>query len=332
MSSPGRIGTTFNGFRVVGFAHDIDTIETCYIPPEKHRLLDEIHRVIQILGQSGDKSCLILNSASGRLQPDVLAALCLRFRRRRPHIVLAGDMWEPSGGLRGLVESLVVRMADPAISAYVVHTTEEVRTFPERWGVRAEKVRRSPYYHYVTSDILEQEVPERRFVFSGGNSKRDYEPLIEAARMLPDIEFVIATHLLEGRGDIPPNVTFGPMSHWDYYLSVKSAAAVVTPIRTNLVRAAGQQTYLNAMRLGRPVIVNDTFGVRDHIRNNVDGIIVDGSPRSYRDAICRVLDPANETHVRSMVQSALHRAETEFTRTRYLERIYDIARTVSSGT
>ncbi|WP_236545165.1 glycosyltransferase [Tropicimonas marinistellae] len=222
-------------------------------------------------------------------------------------------------------------MVDSAISAYVVHTSDELRAFPEKWGIRSEKVHWAPYYHYVTSDILEQDVQEKGFVFSGGNSKRDYHPLIEAARMLPDIEFVIATNRLEKRTDIPANVTFGPMSHVDYYLSMKSAAAVVTPIRTNLVRAAGQQTYLNAMRLGRPVIVNDTYGVRDHIRDNVDGIIVDGSPQSYRDAICHVLDPANEKHVRSMVESALQRVEAEFTRSRYLERLYDVARTVSSG-
>jgi len=71
------------------------------------------------------------------------------------------------------------------------------------------------------------------------------------------------------------------------------------PLREGMLRSAGQQTYLNAMVLGKPVVVSDVPGTRDHIVDGQTGLIV---PPADSDALARTLrwaaDPANAESLR----------------------------------
>jgi glycosyltransferase involved in cell wall biosynthesis len=146
--------------------------------------------------------------------------------------------------------------------------------------------------------------PNGNHIFAGGNSHRDYESLIEVAKQMPELNFVIATKHLEGRTDLPRNVIARPVSHHEFMELMLSAAAVIVPIRKGLHRAVGQQTYLNAMWLGKPTIVNDVFGVHDHIQNGETGLIVDGSSESYKEALEWVFSPANQDSLSRLCENA----------------------------
>jgi glycosyltransferase involved in cell wall biosynthesis len=232
-------------------------------------------------------------------------------------------MWMGSRGVRGTIDAGFIRSIDPAVTLYAVHSTEEMTAFPKQWGVSAEKMRLCPYYCDVDEPPVEDIPATGSYVFAGGNSLRDYEPLLEAARALPDTRFVLATKVLTGRS-LPPNVTAGPTSSRDYVRLAAGASVVVTPVQSGMVRAAGQQTYLNAMSMGRIVVVNEAFGVRDHISHMVDGVIVDGSADSYVGAIAFALDPFNESQIRGMQAAARHTARTRFSRKHYVERLFGI--------
>ncbi len=92
--------------------------------------------------------------------------------------------------------------------------------------------------------------------------------------------------------------------HIEYARLMWTSRAVVVPMKRNLIRAVGQQTYLNAMLLEKPTIVTDALGVRDHVRDGETAIVVDGSPQSYVDSIRKVLDPANKTAIDKMCNFA----------------------------
>jgi glycosyltransferase involved in cell wall biosynthesis len=284
----------------------------CYAP-QPCSLIDEIKISGVILREALREDGAVLNSTSGRLHPDVLAAVLLGFvpKRRRPHIVMVGAMWQPNEGLRHLLEKFLLRLADRAIDRYIVQSSEEVEEFPRLWGIDREKVRLCLYHYSLKDAELSQPAPPAEdFVFSGGNSHRDYAPLLEAARRLPEKRFVIATRLLDDANDVPDNVRVGQTSHQEFVRLLRSSKVVVVPMLRGLKRAVGQQTYLNAMLSGKPTIVSDGFGIRDHVAHGETGLIVDGSPQSYVDAIQWVYDPENAEAVTAMSHAAQEAAQT----------------------
>jgi glycosyltransferase involved in cell wall biosynthesis len=104
---------------------------------------------------------------------------------------------------------------------------------------------------------------------------------------------------------------------------MRASAAVVVPLKQGLNRAAGQQTYLNAMRLEKPTIVTNSLGVNNYIKNGVTALIVDGSTNSYVDAIHRVFDPSHADEINAMRQAARRAVLRHYTFDNHVERLLE---------
>ncbi len=260
---------------------------------------------------------------TGGLHPDVLALAAIGlWPARRPTIVLMGEMWQPDPGLRGLIQRTLVRLADRAVRLYAVFSHDERELFPANWGVDPAKIRIVHYFASIREADLDGPVCSEGFVFSGGTSMRDYEPLLAAARELPDVRFVLATDQLEGRHDLPPNVQAGRVSHREFMNLLRKASVVVVPLRGGLRRGAGQQTYLNAMWLGKPVVVSRAPAVVDHIDDGRTGVVVDGSPASYAEAIRDLLDDPDTA--RAIGAAAAREVRGRFTYRRHIDGMLDV--------
>lgn len=300
------------------------------MPPRRNlTFVDEMGMFFRVLQIARKEKVVLLNSTWGRLHPDLLAAAIVGLwpRRNRPVIVMAGAMWEPNGGFRGVIEKLVVKLADRAIHRYAVQSSEELTIFPATWGISPSKTRFCPYFFSLTREqggIISTNLRNGKHVFAGGNSHRDYEPVLKAAKLMPESQFVIATHLLDGRVDLPSNVTAGLVTHHEFMDLMASAAAVIVPIQKGLRRAVGQQTYLNAMWLGKPTIVNNVLGVRDHIQNGETGLVVGGSPESYVEALKWVFNPANKKQVSQICENAERVVRDNFNVGRHVEQLLAI--------
>jgi glycosyltransferase involved in cell wall biosynthesis len=311
----------FDNKGVVGF------IETPFIPPAPHTLWDEIVRIFSIFVSGWGQTALMLNASSGRIYPDVLAIILLRVipSGKRPLIALVGEMWQPNKGLRGRLERILLKAADKIIGRYVVHSTDELDVFPAYWGIDGRKVRYCPYFASVTSDEVQKPAElNKGYVFAGGNSHRNYEPLIEVARLMPEVQFIVASRRLDERSDLPPNIKKGEVTHRDFMDLMKSASVVVVPMMSGLSRAAGQQTYLNAMMLQVPVVVSDGLGVRDYLEDKKTGMIVSGSVDSYLQAIRWLLDRKNKQMVDDMRRAAHTLARSQFTKERHVARLIEL--------
>lgn len=287
-----------------GWGDKVRVLDLPYRGSKPHRVRDEISIVLTILGAARHERALLLNSSSGDFYPDVLACVFLGLvpRRLRPRVAIMGDMWEPNPGLRGVIEKAVIWLADRSIDRYLVMSSEEMSIFPKLWGVDKAKLRHCPYYYSVTdAEISELPASQGGHIFSGGDSARDYRPVIEAARSFPERRFVIATRW-KCPLPLPPNVELGPTSHQDFIHLMSSADAVIVPIQQGLRRSVGQQTYLNSMYLRRPTIVADGFGVRDHIESGKDALIVDGTTAGYVQALSWFFAPENAEEVFAMTE------------------------------
>jgi hypothetical protein len=149
--------------------------------------------------------------------------------------------------------------------------------------------------------------------------------LLETARQLPNRQFVIASRTLNGRIDIPVNVKVVHVPHMEFIRLMREADMVITPLLSGGTKSSGQQTYLNAMRIGKISIVNgkDVLGVTDYIQSYVNGIITDGTSQEFSEVIEWVYDPANLEAVNKIKQLAQETVK-EFSYERYLRTMTSI--------
>lgn len=146
-----------------------------------------------------------------------------------------------------------------------------------------------PFHH--TLEGFEFDIHKGDYIFCGGDGDRDYNTLIEAVRDL-DVPVVIASRRMDlAKTDLPVNVKLSPTSPEDFRKLMANSRMVVVPMEGGHLHSGGQQTFLNAMALGKPVVVADDRGAKDYITDGVDGLIVPtGNPHALRDAICKVIN------------------------------------------
>lgn len=285
-------------------------------PPDNEDFVEAMRLLFRILQTARNEEVLLLYSTTSRWYPDLLAAAVMGIwpRRLRPVIVLTGDMWEPKRPLRHLFNRFLIKLADRAIDRYAVVSTAELQLFPRIWGVDPAKMRFCPWG--VTGrdhEKLGDEAPPGNYIFVGGNTYRDYEPLLEAVWQLPEYHFLMATTCLQDRSDLPPNVVVRPVRYREYMALMRLATAVISPVRLGMRRTAGLLTFLNAMWLKKPTIVTDALGVRDYVQDGETGLIVDGTPDSYVKALRWILDPANRDRVAYLGEKAHQVVAQQFT-------------------
>lgn len=160
------------------------------------------------------------------------------------------------------------------------------------------------------------------YVFSGGNASRDY-PLLRAAATGTGIALRIATSI--DIGPWPRNVEVRSVSHTEFIEWMARSRAVVLPLATDTMRSGGQQTYLNAMLLGKPVVVTDAPGVRDYLTHGENAYIVAPTAAELREAMLYVLDPRNAAAITRMATQGRELAERH-TPTAYFSTLTAIAR------
>ena len=264
---------------------------------------------------------------------DLLAAALLgRLGPGGPIVLVADATWKRGVSvLDRAALRLGIRLVDAPNVRFCVLSRDEVEIFPRTWGVDRGKVFFTPWPHTLTA--AELDTARTGGVFAGGDSLRDYRPLVEAARDLA-VDVTIASRNPDAIGvaDLPPNVHAGAMPHDEYLDALRRASIVVVPMQPTVERGAGQTTYCNALAMGKLVIVTDTIAIRDYIENHETGLIVPpGDPAALREALAWAIDPANEAEVNRVVEQGRAMALDRLAPDRYVINLLRIARTALEG-
>jgi hypothetical protein len=264
-----------------------------------------------------------------------VAGLKLRRRSRRPAAVITDATWGVGSAtlarrlpgrtagdrlVTAVVRRALPRLLDGPHVTYCVLSTDELSTLPATWGFDPRRVEFTPFSTTMWGRI-DDAVTDGGYLFSGGDSLRDYGPLLDAVDGLP-VAVRIATRVPLPAA--PANVTAAPATADEFDSLLLGARLVVVPLQST-VRSSGQQTYLNAMALGKPVIVTDAPGVRDYIEDNVSGLVVKPDAAALRGAIEWVLDPANAAAVAAMAARGRAVARGRFAPERYRARLLEVA-------
>jgi hypothetical protein len=279
-----------------------------YLPPDGGTLAD--YRKLMRLAKG--RELLLLNGSVGRRQRyrDLVFAILLRLSGNKTPVLIQDATWEPNSDSLArsfpALKPLLPRLARMAIRAfdapnvrYAVLSTDEVSSFPRVWGVGSERVMFQPFPNTLHG-FRDIPTSDGGYLFAGGNSMRDYS-LLESALEGTDIPLRAATTWKPSRE--VPHWQVGPTSHEEFMSLMAGARAVVVPMR-ECVRSAGQQTYLNAMALGKPVVVTQGPGVSDYVIHGETGIVVPRDAQALRAALLHVMDPSNAGFYARMAQRA----------------------------
>jgi glycosyltransferase involved in cell wall biosynthesis len=275
----------------------------------------------RLVAEVGRYEAVVLN---GSRRLDQLAAAAIARRRRPPATVLLDATWKAGGArVERVARRAVVRALDHRDAHYCVLSEAERYAFPQTWPVPLERVHVTPFHWVLPEEELARPSVSDGGVFAGGNSLRDYRPLVAAADGL-GVPVTIASSTVPD-GPLPANVTARPVDSDRYEELFRRAAVVVVSLESRADRSAGQQTYLNAMALGKPVIVVDALGVREYVEHGLTGLVVPpGDPESLRSAIQWVLDRANADPVAAMTERAREAALNRFGPDTYVERLLEV--------
>jgi glycosyltransferase involved in cell wall biosynthesis len=282
-----------------------------------------------VAGRRNYEAVVVNGSIGAReLYVDLAAAALISHGARSPAVVVTDATWKLG---RSALDRVACRAAIRALDSprvyYCVLSTQEEESFPRMWDVDPRRVRFVPYRYTLEDEELDAPTAEESGVFAGGDSLRDYRLLLEAAASL-NAEITVASGALSpaDHSNLPTNVrALGTVPHHEFVDLMRHARVVVVPLKPRPDRSAGQQTYLNAMAMGKAVVVTDAPGVRDHVADRETGLVVPyGDPAALTEALEWVLDPANAAEVGTMRTRARETAHSQFGTDSYVGRLLEV--------
>lgn len=217
-------------------------------------------------------------------------ALAMRaLRIRTPHLMIGHRLTAAHKRF-----FFTVLQSQRRIDRILVHSQLQIRLLPAL-GISAEKLAFVDY-HADSRFWRPTAKADQRMVVSAGREHRDYVTLVRACTGL-DAEVFIAdgsVHTPAARhasmARVPANVVAGYLQYSELRDLYGRAQVVVVPLLPNDFQA-GVTTLLEAMAMGKAVVVSETSGQRDVVRDGINGITVPPrDPQRLREAIEFLLD------------------------------------------
>lgn len=170
---------------------------------------------------------------------------------------------------------VLIRRALRTVSAVAVWSDYQARHAEQLLGTSGPVFVKVPYKANHSQQPREPALPVGDYVFSGGNTERDYRTLFAAVEGLSLRVIVSCTDasVLQGLR-VPANVIVVAAREPHFRRLMAGARLVVLCIKPGLLRGAGEATFLNAMWHGRPVLVADDGSAREYLEDGVTGCVV----------------------------------------------------------
>lgn len=159
------------------------------------------------------------------------------------------------------------------------------------------------------------------YVFSGGNSRRDYQVLFEAVRNTGIPVIVSATDpKVYAHMNIPENVVLVAAREPAFSRLMAGSQFVVIPVKGDLIRGAAEASVCNAMWHGRPVICSDNTSAFEYIEPGLNGFVTPpGDPEKLRERIKQLWSQPEK--VSEMGQYAHQSVVSNFTSELFAQRL-----------
>lgn len=280
---------------------------TTYLPPEGNGLFSSFKLALRLYTQRSCFDCVVLGGG----RSDILFALMqslLPFKK--VSCVMIDCLWSKNPNVfKHAFKKIRLKIVNKTVNRYVVWASREIEAFSQTFDLPKEKFVFVPY-HTTFVEYCNIIPYEGNYIFSGGNSNRDYDTLIQAVKGLPVKLFIASTNPeISPNMTIPENVEIKGCSHEEYIRKMAGCRINILALAPGSLRSAGQQTFLNSMWFRKPTIVTDPEGAVDYINHGEDGILVQPKdPIALREAIQFLLN--NPDKMKEMSTKAAQRARS----------------------
>lgn len=222
-----------------------------------------------------------------------------------------------------------IRRSIKRVSLVLVFSSNQVAILEDRLNVDPSRVAVVPFgvdTEFYDPSAVAGPKAGGGVVAVGGDARRDYATLAEAARMT-GIPLTIACYPRNLAGvDLPANVkVVSGISHDEYRRLLLAADVVVTPTKAPAY-PSGQSVVLEAMSMGKATLTTDSPAMRDYVTNGVDGMLVPAfQPAMMAGAIKDLL--ADENGRKLLGEAAENTVRTRFNLAQMWKSISDLMTT-----
>jgi glycosyltransferase involved in cell wall biosynthesis len=213
----------------------------------------------------------------------------------RPHLMLAHHL--TSGRKKRVLNWM---RGYPRATRILLHSRHQLDIAARELGVPEAMMRIVPYY--ADTDFWRPlHSPEEPLIVAAGREHRDYVTLAAAVADLPLQVFVAAGSAFSPKAKSsrwpktwPANFEVEAVDYHRLRQLYARASVVVVPlVETDF--QAGITVALEAMAMGKAVVVTETSGRSDAVVDGVTGLVVpNGDPSALRDAISRLMARPDE--------------------------------------
>ena len=211
-------------------------------------------------------------------------------------------MNRPKPTRKGWIVAALKRFLLRRVDLFILHLKEPgaLETF---YGVDKARSVFIPFKINMLEELATLDTTDQGYILAPGRSWRDYPTFCAAMARLPYPARILVPRSREewtrhgtqtvGVAELPPNVEIihddGTPQSWNRIIA--GARVVALPIHPDAISAAGNSTYIQAMALGKVVVVSDCPGARGIIEDGRHALIV---PQRDPEALAAALRRAWE--------------------------------------
>jgi glycosyltransferase involved in cell wall biosynthesis len=226
-----------------------------------------------------ESSLLIING-----EPDLVLKLCTLFLTRpwlrRPLVSVDIVLRAPRPGLRSQSKTVLIRLLLSQVSHFI-HYFRDLRGYSQYFGITPERSSFVPFKPNLRYRHEFTPCADGDYVLCFGRSLRDYDTFFAAAQLFrypaaiaaPDFEQlrVHGSRFTWKLDQLPSNVTVleDDGSENAQIRMLDRARIVVLPVLKSSLVSSGLSTYLNAMLMGKCVILSEGPGCSDVLTDQV---------------------------------------------------------------
>ncbi len=214
----------------------------------------------------------------------LLAAIMLPFMGNKPRSRLIAWNFNLGSLAPGWKGRLVGRLLG-RVDRFIVHARGEIGSYAQWLGLPEDKFRFIPLQRGRVAELPPSPL-QGPYIVSMGSANRDYQTLVRAV-LGTGIKMVIISKqgVIDGLLDHPDLVKLSGLTPTECNSLLAGAEVNVVPIRS-VETAAGQITFITAMRMGIPTVATRCIGTVDYIEDGKTGLLVPpGDPEALRRAI-----------------------------------------------
>jgi glycosyltransferase involved in cell wall biosynthesis len=239
----------------------------------------------------------------------IFAALQTITGQRWPrHVVLQFIMREGTLSIRSRMKYAFMRWCFRSIYRFVCSSRSESEYYVQAFGWKPERVAFVPF-HTDPAILARPPRDEERFVLSAGRTFRDYPTLLEALRHLDIPVTIVASPSSVSASELPAHVTLSYDMPLDALIDLMARSImVVLPLQEREI-SIGQSVLLEAMAMGKAVIVTRVNGTLDYVEHMKTGVLVPPRDvRALREAVeLLAYDPALRQRLGQAAREAVAR-------------------------